>query len=181
MVSLLKKTKNFKKKILFYKMLPNQLKELTLSFSFDGILKILRSKRLFNTLFWFLYLIGSTGLASYYIYETILSFLNYDVVTVKTEYEPPTEFPTVTFCRNKNGEYFQSNSKIAEVLSSTFGFENLISESHFVKINSGMRGYCFRFNSGKNMSNHSIPLKKTFIEGKDAGLLFHCYFTKIYH
>ena len=49
-------------------------------------------------------MLAATASSSYYISQTILSYLSYDVVTlVKNAYIQPAEFPTVTFCNYYSG------------------------------------------------------------------------------
>ena len=64
-----------------------------------GLPKIVRSKRLFNKIFWLAFLIASVAAASYYIFNDVADYYSFEVVTtVKTEYDQPTEFPTISFC-----------------------------------------------------------------------------------
>ena len=50
----------------------------------------------------FLSLIISNGLAFYYIAGSVMSFLDYEVITTsRTIYEMPTQFPKITIC-NRN-------------------------------------------------------------------------------
>ena len=73
-----------------------------------GIPNVLRSRNLFNKIFWLAFLVLSGAGAIIYIYSDLVDYLNYDVVTtVKTEYDPPTEFPTVSFCVFSSKETYQ--------------------------------------------------------------------------
>ena len=81
---------------------------------------------------------------------------------IKTEYRQPFPFPTVTFCpglfSKELGHLIENSSRV--------GYDPAIN-TDFELFKSEERGICFRFNSGKNMSNHSIPIKYSIIGGKD--------------
>ena len=49
--------------------------------------------------------LSETGTA-YYIFSDIVDYSNYEVVTtIKTEYDQPTEFPTISFCSHTPNSY----------------------------------------------------------------------------
>jgi len=53
-----------------------------------GIPNLLRSKRLFNKLFWLCFLLLGSAVTSFYIYESVNEYLSFEVVTViRTEYD----------------------------------------------------------------------------------------------
>jgi hypothetical protein len=53
-------------------------------------------------IFLFLFIVTSNALSSYYIAVSVLSFLDYEVITTsRTIYEMPTQFPKITIC-NRN-------------------------------------------------------------------------------
>ena len=64
--------------------------ELLHGFTAYGIPNLFKSKRLFNRVFWIGFLFASAATAAYYIYESLLSYLSYDVVTIiKTNFKQP--------------------------------------------------------------------------------------------
>ncbi len=64
-----------------------------------GLPNVFRSKRLFNKLFWAVYFLLSFIGACYYIFKDIQDYFSYEIVTlVQSEYDQPTEFPSVSFC-----------------------------------------------------------------------------------
>ena len=131
-----------------------------------GLPNIFRSKRFFNKIFWTTFLIVSMALAAYYIVNDLADYFNYEVVTtVKTEYDQPTEFPTVSFCSKQTHLYDSMNSlEFSSDADSVFSSDAGVTddpENHYESFISPLYGKCFRFNSGKNMTNHSIPIKNS--------------------
>ena len=133
-----------------------------------GLPKIVRSKRLFNKIFWLAFLIASVAAASYYIFNDVADYYSFEVVTtVKTEYDQPTEFPTISFC--SKWRYFYDKVVPLRKSSSTFSSDADVFENpynHHESFFSPLYGRCFRFNSGKNMTNHSIPIKNSTSGGE---------------
>jgi len=132
-----------------------------------GLPNIFRSKRFFNKIFWTTFLIVSMALAAFYIFNDLADYFNYEVVTtVKTEYDQPTEFPTVSFCSKRTHLYDIYNyiQKRSSVFSSDAGVSD-DPDNHYESFISPYCGKCFRFNSGKNMTNHSIP--KRYVSHKN--------------
>ena len=148
----------------------DQIKQLTLSLTAYGIPNIFKSKRLINKIFWICFVLTAAAATCVYLTLTILGYLSYDVVTiVKNEYKQPAEFPAVTFCKF----YSKASNDLKFLLDnkfSRFGYDFTIGtdpDNHFEAFESQEFGRCFRFNSGKNMSNHSIPIKNSTIGGRD--------------
>ena len=135
---------------------------------------LLNSQRLFNRIFWIIFLVTSMGLSCFYVYSGITEFLQFNVVTnIKTEYDQPTEFPTVTFCSWTQN--FFNDHVLTEIIhsDSRFGYEKVDTESiknSFELFTSQSYGRCYRFNSGINMMNQSVPVKNSIIGGRDDSL-----------
>jgi len=148
----------------------NTSKDLALNSTAYGISNILRSKKLFNKLFWIFYMLISSAAAAYYIFENISSYLEYEVVTIiKQEYKQPTEFPTVTFC-SFEPKYFDGKNITQELDPTYFNYDYSIGKNfkdHFEQFESTYYGRCFRFNSGKKLNGESIPIKNSSIGGFD--------------
>jgi len=144
---------------------------------------ISRGQCWFNRILRVLGILALSGASFYYVSISIIGFLNYDVVTtIKTRIDQPTEFPTVTFCSPS----LQTIDALWKSIDSTagksrFGYDSILERKKYVYENfeSFKRqdsGICFRFNGGKNSSNHSIPFKNSTIAGIDNGLTL--IFTK---
>jgi len=108
--------------------------------------------------------------AAYYIYSDIIDYFDYDVVTlIESKYDQPTQFPTVTFCSLKKNIY---DSWYPLALPTFIAFKNeyyykgIDSANHFESFYTVQYGKCFRFNSGKNMTNHTIPIKNSTYGGQ---------------
>ena len=133
-----------------------QVAELIQESTAYGLPNVYRSKRLFNKLFWMFFLVASFAGAFYYIVNDLVDYFNYEVVTtVKTEYDQPTEFPTISFCSLGSKSIHINNESI-------FDSDRTVSENpnnHFESFHSLKYGRCLRFNSGINMTNDSIPIK----------------------
>jgi len=132
-----------------------------------GLPNISRSKRLFNKFFWVTFLVLSVTLSSYYIFSDLVDFYNYELVTtVKTDYDQPTQFPTVSFCSKYSNDEFNpliKDSKKLNYNSDVDVTEN--PENHHEQFMTPYYGKCYRFNSGRNMTNHSIPIKNSYSGG----------------
>jgi len=123
-----------------------------------GLPKILRSKRTYSRVFWVFFFFASLTAASYYIVTDLVDYFSYDVVTVvKTVYDQHPEFPTISFCSRKQNIPFKNG------LQNEYWFNSkkLDSENDFESFISINYDNCLRFNSGKNMTNHSIPIRKS--------------------
>ena len=135
-----------------------------------GVPNLFRSEHLFNRVLWIFFLVASTVATCYWVYYGICDYLKYDVVTlVQTVYEQPLEFPTITFCPIPK-DNFRNYSLNQIVNGSQFGYDMSIGfdpDNHFETFISQRYGRCYKFNGGKNLSNHSIPMKKATIGGRN--------------
>jgi hypothetical protein len=52
--------------------------------------------------------------------------------------------------------------------------------NHFESYKDTTCDKCYRFNSGKNMSNHSIPIKKSKISGLNSGFWLDLFFNSTF-
>ena len=149
------------------------LKELIRSSTCHGIPSAFRTKRSSLRVMWILLFIGCAAYCSYLINDSIMSYLEYDVVTrIDLIYENPARFPAITFCNlNKKFTKYNLNETLIDC-----GFnrsECLTSEfSWFFDPNNG---YCFMFNSGKNQLNENILVKNSTKAGYSYGLNLKIY------
>ena len=75
------------------------LKEICLTPCQKSIVKIVHTPHFLLKAFLILFIIASTGFASYLVIQSILSYFQFEVSTQsRTIYETPTLFPKVTFC-----------------------------------------------------------------------------------
>ena len=148
-----------------------KIKDLAIDSTTHGLRNIIKSQHLCNRLIWFCFLITSSIASFYYVSHNIQAYLKYNVVTiVETAYDQPAEFPAITFCSQAPGKFNDLDKFKFEEIS--FGYEDPKSLSNDLDLESffsSLKGRCFRFNSGKNMRNHSIPIKNSTIGGRDDG------------
>jgi len=138
-----------------------------------GVPKLFRSKRLFYKLFWLAFILMGSGASAYYIWDAINSFLDFETVTkIETKFEQPLQFPTISFCPYLGGEQrIFNNLSLNQIIKECW--QNLDQDctknpnKYFEQFESFFHGKCFRFNSGKNISNHSIPFFNSTLGGKD--------------
>ena len=153
--------------------LKETVKELCSVSNLYGIPNLVRSKRFDQKILWITFIIGST-IASYFLIKIALfEYLEYKVVTVtESIYEQPTEFPTVSICGYRSTDFTNKTPKDF-IKDCYFGYDYACNKSpnnFFEKFTSGEYGQCFRFNSGKNLTNHSVTILESIIGGIDDSL-----------
>jgi hypothetical protein len=149
------------------------IKEIISSSSLAYLISPIRSKRLLIKLVWIIFLIGFLFGSIYYVVLNVLDFLQYDTTTSIYEVnEQEAEFPTVSFCREGDPNF---DLKFLYIF---FKNEDLKNEwqNHFESYTDSTYGKCYRFNSGKNMSNQTIPIKRT-ISGLNEGFWLNLYYN----
>jgi len=139
------------------------------STSLQFLLSPIRTKRKFIKILNTCFLITSLIVSVLMVTQNITEYLNYKTVTsiqIINEIEP--EFPTFSFC---------SSNQTALVNTYYLWFKNddLLDDlqNHIELYNDSSFGKCYRFNSGLNMSNHTIPIKRSKRGGPSDGL--HIY------
>jgi hypothetical protein len=145
------------------------IREIISSSSLAYLLGPIRSKRLLIKLVWIIFLIASI----YYVVLNVLDYLQYETTTsIFTINEQEAEFPTVSFCCEGDPNFD------FKLLYFTFKNEDLINkwQNHFESYTDSTYGKCYRFNSGKSMSNESIPIKRS-ISGINEGFWLNLYFN----
>jgi len=138
---------------------------------------IFMSKIIIFKIFWFgLFILGSVATV-FYINQTVSDYFQFTVVTrIQTKYQQPTPFPAISFCPMPN----QSNMVPFTNKSDLKLYKTFCSFNHDLDCDRNFDNYfqsfktwyglCFRFNSGKNMSGHSIPILNSTIGGRDDSL-----------
>jgi hypothetical protein len=152
------------------------IKEIISYSSLVFLLSPIRSRRLSIKLVWIIFLIGFLFGSIYYVTLNILDYLQYDTTTTIYEMnESESEFPTVSFCSADYDPNFD-----IKIISISFQNEDLIDEwqNHMESFTDSEYGKCFRFNSGFNLSNQSIPIKKVRKSGLDDGFWINIYYNR---
>jgi hypothetical protein len=77
----------------------NLLEKILYNSFFQAILRSILTPYLILKLFLIVCVLGSSGLASYLVIQSIMSYFTYEVASIsRTIYENPAKFPKVTFC-----------------------------------------------------------------------------------
>ena len=135
-----------------------------------GIPHFLKSKNIFSQLFWLIYIIFGVGGSSWYIYDAITDYFKYDVVTkVESIYQQPLQFPTISFCAYGKNEFNEKNLKDL-IISCWFNLDKDCENNpnyYFESFTNQINGQCYRFNSGQNLLNKSVPFLNSTTGGRD--------------
>ncbi len=148
-------------------------------------------------LFLFIFVLVSSGLASYTVIQSIMAYFNYDVTTTsRTLYETPTLFPKVTFCnvnkytteygvtlaeKKKNVYKLSSEEKrklahdLRDILLECKFNQYTCSASDFTWSFDESYGNCYEFNSGFDSSGNATSLKQSNIAYPLYGLKLTFY------
>jgi len=162
----------------------NPVKEILSATSLQFILSPIRSKRILIKIMNTCFLILSMCLTIYLVVLNITEFLMYETttsITIINDKEP--QFPIIAFCQSGKAKF--GNSLYENITNFYLNDDELKTEweDYFESFkDSSFNGKCYRFNSGINMTNHSIPIKKSkrsgYIDGfylqykSDINLLF---------
>jgi hypothetical protein len=144
-----------------------QIKEILSISSLAYLLSPIRSKRFCIKIIWTVFLTACFFASIFYVALNILDYLQYDTTTSIYEInESESEFPTVSICSISD-----RNLSIKIIF---LRFQNVIlteeNQNHIESFTDSEYGTCFRFNSGQNMLNESIPIKKAKKSGLNGGL-----------
>jgi hypothetical protein len=154
-----------------YKQLLNeQFKSSSLSF----FMKPINSKKSLIKLIWLIALLLAVLTNIYNVRLIILGYLKFDTTTSIYEInEKQSEFPTISFCSYDD----EANFKNIKIIYLWFNSNDLTNEwyNHFEIYNDSSYGKCFRFNSGKNVQNESIPIKYSKKSGINDGFWLGFY------
>jgi len=137
-----------------------------------GLPKLFKSKRFFFKIFWLAYFLTGCIASIYFTVDLLNSYLEYEVIQ-KTEIITENEmtFPTITLCSDS---FNNNNEPLKDIIQlCKFDFNNndcqTNPDNYFFKFYFyEFKGQnCLQFNSGKNMSNHSIPILNSTLGGDD--------------
>lgn len=162
-----------------------------------ALIKLISTPHLILKLLLGVFALGSSGLASYMVVQSIFSYLDYGASsTSRTIYESPTLFPKVTFCNvNKYATQYAYNlsmsgvdiqfltneekKKLGRDLENCLvscQFNLLVCDpSDFVWSFDPWFGNCFTFNSGFDSNGNQTNLKQSTIAGYKFGLQVSFY------
>ena len=153
------------------------IKPILLATSLQFILHPIRSKRMLIKIFNICFLIVSLILSIYFISLNIIDYFKYETVTsIQTIHEKESTFPTISLCKLEEKNFELNLTQLS------FNKENLKNEwqNHFELYHDYTYNKCYRFNSGKNMFNKTIPIKKSKRSGRQEGLYIDLYFNNKY-
>ncbi len=148
------------------------------SSSISFTLKPLNSKSKILRIIWLVFILAALIVSIYYFVLNILDFLKYDTITsINQVYESKAEFPTVSFC-----SAFQNDTSFdISILKLNFNSLSLTNQSnqwkdYFEAFNDTYYNQCYRFNSGKTLTNDSKPILFSILKGPYYGLQLDFYF-----
>ena len=174
------------------------IKHILLTPLVKAIVKIVLTQYVILKVFLALFVLGSTGLASYLVIEIIMDYLSFEVITsTRTIFENPTLFPKITFCNsNKYATQYafnltqngiQSDNSLSSEEKKKLGHEldDILIEcwfnakpcysTDFIWSFDSKYGNCFTFNSGIDSNKNQVSLKSSFIAGYEFGLQLALY------
>jgi hypothetical protein len=134
--------------------------------------KPIKANRVISKLLWLVFLVISVFANLYYVILNIIDYSNYDITTsIYTINEFTSKFPTITLCDDRDLNFNMTPIKL------WFNYKELTNEweNHFETYFDSVYGKCYRFNSGKNMTNQSIPIKYSKKSGYNDGLILEIY------
>ena len=130
---------------------------------------------LITKIIWFIFIFIFLFASIYYLILNALNYLTFDTITsISTINEDKSQFPVISICNTKDNDVSLINFKLVRF---DFNSDNLLNEykSHLELYTDSSYGKCFRFNSGLNMLNQTIPIKYSKSNGYDDGFIFSFY------
>jgi len=145
----------------FYEVIKSNLSDILAESTAYGLPKIFKSKRLFLKLFWLVFFILGSIASIYFTIQSINNYLKYEVIPqISKISQDPMPFPTITFCP-PNPALFENKSINDLFKFDSYGWKIYTNLDNYLERFSTLEyGDCFHFNSGRNMSGHSIPILK---------------------
>jgi len=140
------------------------IKEILSATSLQFLLSSIRTKRILIRIINSCFLIISSYVTISLIVSNITQFLMYETTTsISTINEKKPEFPIVSFCSIGKPTYKFNLFRFNNI--------NLTDEwaNYFEAFNDASYGKCFRFNSGTNITNHSVLIQTSKRSGYNDG------------
>ncbi len=138
-----------------------------------GLPNLVKSKRLFHKLMWLFFMVSSTSASIWYIISSISNYFKYDTVTlIKSVYEQPSRFPTISFC-SYNGKSFDNKSLNEFITDLNFGYNLSLKnnlQNYFDPFYTLDYGQCYHINSGRNIRKQNVGFLYSIIGGLDDSL-----------
>ena len=180
------------------------IKEILFNSTAQAILKIYQTKSWVIKIFWLVCLACACSLCSYFVIESVITFVSYEVNTKTRSFTEQTSlFPKITFC-NKNlfttkyaadlandSSYedlvYMVNFKLNETekLKLAKNFEDILLDCSFNSVKCSASdfaheydpnlGNCYSFNSGFNSTGHRVSLKDSIRAGSSYGMKLVVY------
>ena len=175
------------------------LKEVLYNSLAQALIKILFTPHLILKLFLSLFVLVSTGFASFLVLQSVMTYLSYGVSTTsRTVFTTPTLFPKVTFCNlngfttqyafnlTQSGTFFATDLTDNEKKSVGHNLDDILFDckfnlkpcgaNDFTWSYDGTYGNCYTFNEFNGETNESKSnLKESSIAGPDYGLQITFY------
>ncbi len=151
----------------------NALENFLSNTTIDGVCNVMKSKRYFHKIIWLLCLICCVSIGCWFVILIILKFTSFEVViNIESSLETPVEFPTVTICSRDQCSFNEKH--LTDLISEcTFNYDKSCQtnpDNYFESVFVPHDGICLKFNSGKNMSNQTVPILNSTIGGRDDSL-----------
>jgi len=122
------------------------------------LLSPIRSKRILIKFIWIIFIFSFLIESINCVLLNILNYLSFDITTSIYEVnEHRSQFPTLSFCSNEEPIKIES----IKLKKLRFNYQEINSDwkNHVEIYLDTTYGKCFRFNSGLNLTNQSIPIK----------------------
>ena len=176
----------------------NLLNESILTHSTHAIIDIILTSHLMIKIFLAIFVLFSTGVASYLVIKSIMDYLAFEVtIKSRTIYETPTLFPKVTFCNLnlftteyayklvREGIYSSTNLSdeekkqlghdLNDILLECFFNLKKCNSSDFIWSFDSTFGNCYTFNSDFDSNGNKVDLKETASFDPYLGLYLTLY------
>ena len=142
-----------------------------------GLPRIFRSKRFLLKIYWLLFFLMGSLASIMFVLSSLKNYYDFEVITkIESVYEQPMPFPTVSFC-----PYGPDEDIIKSIYWCGFNLNGSCysdgTENH-LELFQTFLGKCYRFNSGINMKNKSIPTMNSTIGGRDDSFILNLKKTK---
>ena len=146
--------------------------------SLSFLLSPIRSKRILIKLIWIMFIFFLFLASIYFVILDIFDYLSFDITTsIYQINEIESQFPTIALCSNE--EPIKLNS--FKLISLRFNYQEYSDWKNHIEIYLDTTyGKCFRFNSGLNLTNQSIPIKYSKKSRLNDGFWFEFSLNRTY-
>lgn len=137
----------------------------------NGYSELINSNKTILKFCWVIFIIASILGYFYYVYDNIIDYLKYEVITqTLVKKVRILTFPAVSLCVRKDSKILFQNA----ILRCSYGGENC--DFHdFREIKVANDYNCLQFNGGKNSSGHSVQLKTAISNNKDTEFVLNLF------